>query len=120
MSTTAISDAADRVLLSGRIRHCTLKLYFGRASLYFDRLEVKGWTWRGPVREIVALDGLTGVDWWTLTTDGPNLSFLTNNGARIAFWVKSPGVWRFRIQELMSPDNPSAVSSKRARLVSAA
>ncbi len=121
MTTTAINRAADRVLLSGRVRHFTDgKLILGRAELFFDRLIIEGWTWRGPMNITVPLHRVANVQWWTLTSDGPNLAVESNNGERMAFWVKSPGVWHFRILELLAPDLSSDATETRDRLVSAA
>ncbi len=120
MTTKAISRAADRVLLSSRIRFLERGLIFGRARLYFDRIIVKGWTWQGRIRKTIRLKDVSSVNWWTLTDDGPNLSIGTNNGGSLAFWVKSPGVWRFRIQELLSADLPGSDAGPRDQFVSAA
>lgn len=120
MTTKAISRAADRVLLSSRVRFLERGFIFGRARLYFDRIVVKGWTWNGRVRKSIQLDQVASVNWWTLTDDGPNLSIATNNGQSLAFWVKSPGVWRFRIQELLSADLPGSDAGPRDLFVPAA
>jgi hypothetical protein len=120
MTTKPISKAADRVLLSGRARFFAPGEIYGRVRLNLDRIVVSGWTWRGRVERTVPLDAVDDVEWWTLTNDGPNLALLTNNGQRFAFWVKSPGVWRFQIQELLSQVTPEPAKEQRKRLVSAA
>lgn len=119
MTTTPINNEADRVLLSGRIRHFATGLFFGRARLYHDRIQLRWWTIAGPRKRSVLLEDVVNVDWWTLTNDGPNLALQTNNGARVAFWVKSPGIWRFRILELLNP-GMKANSDKRGRFSPAA
>jgi hypothetical protein len=120
MTTKPISRAADRVLLVGRAKFFASRAVYGRARLNFDRVIVSGWTWRGRFERTIYLKSVIDVEWWTLTSDGPNLALMTNNGQCVAFWVKSPGVWRFRIQELLSQASPEPATDKRKRLVSAA
>ena len=121
MTTTAINRAADRVLLSGRIRYFSnRKLLIGNARLFFDRIEIAGWSWAGRVSMTVPIGRIHDVAWWTLTSDGPNLALESNNGDSLAFWVKSPGIWHFRILELLAPERPRDMNQNLDRLVSAA
>lgn len=119
MTTKPISKAADRILLTGRAKYFAEREVYGTARLKLDRIVITGWTWRGRVERTIPLESVLNVDWWTLTNDGPNLEVSTNNGQRIAFWVKSPGVWRFKIHELLS-QTPEHATGQRKRLVSAA
>lgn len=119
MTTKPISRQADRVLLSARARHFEPRALHTRVALYFDRVVLCGWTLRGRIQRTIALSTVRDVDWWTLTNDGPNIALKLNNGTSLAFWVKSPGVWRFRIHELISREAPAS-DEKRGRITSAA
>ncbi len=104
MTTIAINSAADRVLLSARVKHFTGGPFLGRIRLYYNRIEFSGLTPTGRYRQQVLLSDVVGVDWFTDRTGEPNMVLLGASDA-IGFWVKGAGIWRFKIQGLLSCKN---------------
>lgn len=111
MTTIAINSAADRVLLSARVKHFTGRPFWGRARLYFDRIEFSGLTPTGRIRQQVLLSDVAAVDWFTGRTSEPNLVLLGKSDA-LGFWVKGAGLWCFRIEGLLSHRNDETLDVK--------
>lgn len=104
MTTIAINNAADRVLLKGRARHCTDGSSFGRVKLYYNRIEFSSFSLKGRRRWVVSLADVRDVEWFVDRRNEPNL-VLSGSFGVVGFWVKGAGIWRFKIDGLLSCKN---------------
>ncbi|MEZ4698379.1 MAG: hypothetical protein R2832_18320 [Rhodothermales bacterium] len=104
MTTIALNKAADRVLLSARARHFTDGMMWGRVRLYYNRIEFSGIGLGGRVRRVIQLSEVQSVDWFVDRSGEPNIVLLGPWGL-IGFWVKPAGIWRFKIDGLLSCKN---------------
>lgn len=76
-------------------------LWFGRASLYEDRITLQGWTWRGRYRREVSVDRIEEVD-WRPRPDGPNLMLDLDDGTRLRIRLhKGGGLWNAKLHALL-------------------
>lgn len=76
-------------------------LWFGRASLYEDRVTIRGWTWRGRFRRDIPIERIDDLNWRPVP-DGPNLVLHLHDGADVAFRLESgAGLWNARLHELI-------------------
>lgn len=104
MTTIALNKAADRVLLSARARFFTEGAMLGRVRLYYNRIEFQGISLTGRVRRVIQLSEVHMVDWFHDRPGEPNIVLLGPWGM-LGFRVKAAGVWRFKIDGLLSCKN---------------
>jgi len=83
---------------------CTLPdrtLWFGRASLYEDRICIRGWTWQGRYSREVAVEDIEKVDWRPKPT-GPNMFLHLEGGRTVRFRLrKGSGLWNAKLHNLI-------------------
>lgn len=83
---------------------CTLpdrSLWFGRASLYEDRITIQGWTWQGRYRRSIIVDRIDEVD-WRPKPEGPNLRLRLEDGSVVRFrLLKGGGLWNAKLHDLI-------------------
>ena len=83
---------------------CTLPhrtLWFGRASLYEDRIHIQGWTWRGRYRKKVAIADIDEVD-WRPRPERPNLLLHLEDGRTVPIRLrKGAGLWNAKLHDLL-------------------
>ena len=83
---------------------CTLPgqtLWFGRASLYEDRVTIEGWTWQGRFEREIAVDRIKKVD-WRPRPEGPNLILSLKDGSVEQLRLrKGGGLWNAKLHDLI-------------------
>ena len=83
---------------------CTLpdrSLWFGRASLYEDRITIQGWTWQGRYRRSIIVDRIDEVD-WRPKPEGPNLRLRLEDESVVRFrLLKGGGLWNAKLHDLI-------------------
>lgn len=83
---------------------CTLPnrtLWFGRASLYEDRVVLRGWTWRGRYHRQISLQRIKEVNWRPVP-EGPNLILELHNGSSVALRLQTGGgLWNAKLHDLL-------------------
>lgn len=83
---------------------CTLpnrSLWFGRASLYEDRITIQGWTWQGRYRREIVVNRIEEVD-WRPKPEGPNLTLHFEDGRVVRFRLrKGGGLWNAKLHALI-------------------
>lgn len=83
---------------------CTLpdqSLWFGKASLYKDRIVIEGWTWQGHYQRDIAVDRIVEVD-WRPQPSGPNLALSLDDGRAVRLRLeKGGGLWNAKLHDLI-------------------
>lgn len=83
---------------------CTLPdctLWFGRATLYEDRVSIRGWTWRGRYRRTVAVEDIDEIEWRPRPTK-PNLILSLENGDTLRLRLrKGARLWNAKLHDLL-------------------
>lgn len=83
---------------------CTLpnrSLWFGRASLYEDRVSIEGWTWQGRYEHEIAVERIEKVD-WRPKPEGPNLTLHLDDGSAERLRLrKGGGLWNAKLHDLI-------------------
>ncbi len=88
-------------LMSGRIRTECRGFISGKMCLYADRITIVEFTWKGAKRRAIPLANIASVRWQDgLRPPDANLSLSLHDGSVVEVWVKSAGLWRFKIEEL--------------------
>lgn len=94
------AHAKDMVHLSSPFRHPELRLFFGRARLHTDRLEFKGFGWKGWYQRTITFKEIKQVRWWTGVESPVNMVLYLQNNTTYPFWVAAGGLWKFKLEEL--------------------
>lgn len=71
------------------------------ATLYPDRIELRGWSLAGRYKEKVLLRNVERVEWWTSFPKTPNTRLTFSDGSSRVFWFEQGGVWRFELGKLI-------------------
>ncbi len=102
-------------LMTSPFRYETRGLMRGRARLFEDRLLFTGMGWTGPHQRLVPITEVASVEWVDGVTDRrtANLVLTLQGGETIRVWIRSAGLWKFKIEELMpKPKHPAAPPKK--------
>ncbi len=76
-------------------------LWFGQASLYEDRINVRGWTWRGRYERTVEVDTIDEVE-WRPQPERPNLLLHLTDGSTVFLRLrKGAGLWNAKLHALL-------------------
>lgn len=83
---------------------CTLPgrtLWFGRASLYENRICIQGWTWQGRYQREVVVEDINDVD-WRPRPSGPNMTLHLDGDRVVRFRLrKGGGLWNAKLHDLI-------------------
>ena len=93
------SADATPATLHSRFQYADGRLFFARARLYADRLELGGWGWRGPHRRTVRLDEIARVDWIPQRSDGVNFALHLRSGETLRLRMAGAGLWKYEIKD---------------------
>ncbi|HMB93693.1 MAG TPA: hypothetical protein VKP65_22770 [Rhodothermales bacterium] len=80
-------------LLSSHFRYAHKRLFFGRARLFADRIELAGWSASGYHFRCLPLARMVDVDYHPLKEDS-NLTFYLDDGEEISIRVQEAHRWR--------------------------
>ncbi len=120
MPSNPRSNTSAKALLSSRFRYAGRRLFFGRARLYPDRIELSGITWRGIHRRSVPLDEVARVRWHGGDHQAANFVLVLRNGETLSLWVAGSGLWKYRVEAclgrrpVLQGDLPGQVPSASA------
>jgi hypothetical protein len=93
------SDAEP--ILSTRCKLPGRNLWFSRASLHEDRIELSGWTWKGRFSRSIRLDRIDRFQWWAVIDDVNFLLHLEDGVAVPLHLLRSAGTWSCKLHELL-------------------
>lgn len=83
---------------------CTLPdrtLWFGKATLYEDRVHIRGWTWRGRYRKEIEVDEIDEVE-WRPRPEGSNLILHLEDESIVPIRLrKGAGLWNAKLHDLL-------------------
>lgn len=80
-------------LLSSHFRYAHKRLFFGKARLFADRIELAGWSASGYHFRCLPLVRLVDMDYHPLTDDA-NLTLYLDDGEEISIRVQEAHRWR--------------------------
>jgi hypothetical protein len=87
---------ARKPIFSNRFRFPGQWFFYGRARLYADRVDLKGWGLRGRYVRSIPLSTIERVEWWTGSMMC-NLEFCLGGDKTLGIWVEGAGRWKFAI-----------------------
>lgn len=111
-------ERADSVLHESSFQYPDRWLFWARARLYADRLELTGWHWTGRHRRVVPLSDIAQVKWWTAAEHTVNFALHLHDGERVRLQIKGAGLWKFEVEK--HADNLDETSPESAQGVASA
>ncbi|NBC87815.1 MAG: hypothetical protein GVY25_16660 [Bacteroidetes bacterium] len=88
-------------ILSTRCKLPGRSLWFTRAHLHEDHIELSGWNWRGRFSRSIDLDNIDRFQWWAVLNDVNFLLHLKDGAAVPLQLLRSAGVWSCKLHELL-------------------
>lgn len=88
-------------ILSTRCKLPGRSLWFTRAHLHKDHIELSGWNWRGRFSRSIDLDNIDRFQWWAVLNDVNFLLHLKDGAAVPLQLLRSAGVWSCKLHELL-------------------
>jgi hypothetical protein len=77
------------------------RVFFGRAILDSEKMELTGWRIGGRYRETISLSDVADVEWWSSVAGVPNFRVRLKSGAEHLYWLESAGVWHSVLAKLL-------------------
>lgn len=100
-------------LLSSRFEHPSRSLFFTRARLYMDRIELSGWDLRARYRREIPLNRLCYIEW---EGEGRAVLHLRDAEEPMTLVLHEPAQWRKSLEERLrwiAPDRPARHADRR-------
>lgn len=88
----------EEVLLTSRFRDPQQRLFFTKASLFPNRIELSGMALTGMYHRLLMLDGIEQVEWKAGQIKKANLTFWMRDGRKLRFWINCAGLWKYMIE----------------------
>ena len=76
-------------------------LWFARAMLYENYIEVSGWTWSGRQTRRIDLEEVDRFQWWAVLDDVNFLLHLEDGASVPMQLLRSAGTWNCKLHELL-------------------
>lgn len=95
------SHAHRIVLLSTSFRYPKRWLFFARARLYFDRIELSGWLFGAKHGAPIRRDEIEGIEWRLMARSAsePNAIFHLRDGRLVALVLNDVHRWQDMLEE---------------------
>lgn len=77
------------------------RLFFSRARLYFDRIELTGWHLRERYEEVIPLDAVEEMEWQEDAPDG-TVALRLADGRTVVLQLSKAGPWRRSLEVRLS------------------
>jgi len=90
------TSVVEKPIFSSRFKIPGRRFWFGRARLFEDRVELKGWTPSGRFVRQISLHQIARVEWWTGSASC-NLEFLFEDRSSLGLKIDGAGRWKFAI-----------------------
>lgn len=88
----------EEVLLTGRFRDPQQRLFFTKALLFPNRIELSGMALTGMYHRLLMLDGIEHVEWKAGQVKKANITFWMRDGRKLCFWMHSAGLWKYMVE----------------------
>lgn len=88
----------EETLLSSRFRDPDQRLFFAKASLFPNRIELSGFAFSGMYRRLILLKHIERVEWRVRQKNAPNITFWLRNGKKKQLWFNGAGLWKYMIE----------------------
>ncbi len=115
-STPSLSE---QPLLESRCRWAGRHLFFGCARLYHDRIVLSGWTLAGRYGQVVPLNDVARLQWWS-NAPGVNVAFYLRDDSVMSLKLDAGGLWKYVVEDQLghqaspSPELPGTLSEASA------
>lgn len=84
-------------MLTSRFRDPQKRLFFTKALLFPNRIELSGMALTGMYHRLLMLDGIEHVEWKAGQLKKANLTFWMRDGTKLRYWMNSAGLWKYMI-----------------------
>lgn len=91
----------EPALLTNRCQLPSGSLWFGRAHLYEDRIDVSGWKFWGRYQRTIALERVQEVEWRAVIDDINLILHLDNEKIVRLQLLKNAGTWNVKLHDLL-------------------
>jgi len=88
-------------LLSTRCKLPGRSLWFSRAHLHEDHIEISGWNWKGRFSRRIRLSNIDRFQWWAVLNDVNFLLHLKDGAPVPLQLLRSAGTWSCKLHELL-------------------
>lgn len=118
--TSNPSNTSGNALLSSGFRYPRRRLFFGRARLYPDRIDLFEIGWTGFRRRTIWLRDVERISWRTDSERSANVTLYLHDHEPLRLWVKGAGLWKYQIDERLghrlsvADDLPGSISDASA------
>ena len=97
MSSIKKDTFSDEALLSSRFRDPERRLFFARAILFANRIELRGFSLSGMYRKLLLLKNIERVEWKVGQSRNANITLWMKNGDKKHLWINAAGLWKHMI-----------------------
>lgn len=114
MKSLSNGTSKEEIMLSSRFRDPGRKLFFARASLFANRIELSGMAFSGMYKRLLFLNNIERVEWKIGQARAANLTFWLRNGDKMQLWMNGAGLWKYMIDanvRNLSRQLPSAANT---------
>lgn len=81
-------------LLSTSFRYAETRFFYGRADLYFDRIELLGWGGGRTGKRIMPLSTIDRIEFGQADGSADFTAFTLSNGERVELCLRKPRAWK--------------------------
>ena len=87
----------EDVLLSSRFKDPGRRLFFARASLFANRIELSGLALTGMYKRLLFLKNIERVEWKVGQIRKANITLWMRDGDKMHLWMNGAGLWKYMI-----------------------
>lgn len=84
-------------MLTSRFRDPHRRLFFTKALLFPNRIELSGMALTGMYHRLLMLDGIDHVEWRAGQIKNANITFWMRDGSKMKLWMHSAGLWKYMV-----------------------
>lgn len=92
-----------KIILSARFHLPETRIFFPKAKLYADRIELRGWSAKGRYARTIALAEVEDTKWWFGRSD-INFALYLKSGEDLLMHLRGAGNWKYTLDEIMQRD----------------
>ena len=97
MNSLNNGTSKEEILLSSRFKEPGRRLFFARAALFANRIELSGLALTGIYKRMLFLNNIERVDWKVGQIRKANITFWMRDGDKMQLWMNGAGLWKYMI-----------------------
>lgn len=90
---------STKALLTSRFRYAGRRLFFARARLFQDCIELTGLDGMRRHRRVIAVEDIEEVKWRPSGEASYNVTLVLASGEHLVLWLDGPGLWKYAIEQ---------------------